>query len=273
MKRQKRRGAHGNGELSDRPETEEERSESAEQTVARRQVGRTLATPAQDDRNLQENLMSRRTGENEDQNQLDRRDFLRDRGTRGRRFRDRRRRHRRKPRPGPSCPNKAGAGVTRTGATGAGAGPRRPASRFNRNFDPVPASEPSMNFAAFTDTHVGQSHRSPNWDYAQHLDKLADDIMERTLPCEFVVHLGTARSSHSVRQRRGTARQSEVQLQEQPQGLPDQSPESAVPLCQRQYRSHGLQPWSGFAWARARSVRVDEDVHQRNRAEHLSRTP
>jgi Calcineurin-like phosphoesterase len=47
-----------------------------------------------------------------------------------------------------------------------------------------------MNFAAFTDTHVGQQYRSPNWDYAQHLDKLADDIMERTLPCEFVVHLG-----------------------------------------------------------------------------------
>ncbi|HEX5070614.1 MAG TPA: metallophosphoesterase [Vicinamibacterales bacterium] len=66
----------------------------------------------------------------------------------------------------------------------------RPPSPFKRNFDPVPASEPSMNFAAFTDTHVGQSYRSPNWDYAQHLDKLADDIMERTLPCDFVVHLG-----------------------------------------------------------------------------------
>ena len=47
-----------------------------------------------------------------------------------------------------------------------------------------------MNFAAFTDTHVGQSYRSPNWDYAQHLDKLAGDIMDRTLPCDFVVHLG-----------------------------------------------------------------------------------
>ncbi len=66
----------------------------------------------------------------------------------------------------------------------------RPASRFQRNLDPVPASEPSLNFAAFTDTHVGQSYRSPNWDYAQHLDKLAGDIMERTLPCDFAVHLG-----------------------------------------------------------------------------------
>lgn len=66
----------------------------------------------------------------------------------------------------------------------------RPASRFRRNFDPVPASEPSMNFAAFTDTHVGQHVRSPNWDYAQHLDRLADDIMDHTLPCEFAVHLG-----------------------------------------------------------------------------------
>ena len=66
----------------------------------------------------------------------------------------------------------------------------RPASRFQRNLDPVPATEPSLNFAAFTDTHVGQSYRSPNWDYAQHLDKLAGDIMERTLPCDFAVHLG-----------------------------------------------------------------------------------
>lgn len=69
------------------------------------------------------------------------------------------------------------------------AAPRR-ASRFKRNFDPVPASEPSMNFAVFTDTHVGQQLRSPDWDYAQHLDRLADDIMDHTLPCEFVVHLG-----------------------------------------------------------------------------------
>jgi hypothetical protein len=27
-------------------------------------------------------------------------------------------------------------------------------------------------------------------DYADHLDHLADDIKENTLPCEFVVHLG-----------------------------------------------------------------------------------
>ena len=63
-------------------------------------------------------------------------------------------------------------------------------SPYKRNFDPVPASEPSMNFAAFTDTHVGQQLRSPNWDYAEHLDLLATDIMDNTLPCEFVVHLG-----------------------------------------------------------------------------------
>ena len=63
-------------------------------------------------------------------------------------------------------------------------------SPYHRNFDPVPASEPSMNFAAFTDTHVGQQLRSPNWDYAEHLDLLANDIMDNTLPCEFVVHLG-----------------------------------------------------------------------------------
>jgi hypothetical protein len=47
-----------------------------------------------------------------------------------------------------------------------------------------------MNFAAFTDTHVGQHVRSPNWDFASYLDLLAKDIMDRALPCEFVVHLG-----------------------------------------------------------------------------------
>ncbi len=47
-----------------------------------------------------------------------------------------------------------------------------------------------MNFAVFTDTHVGQRARSPQWDYADHLDHLADDVMENTLPSEFVVHLG-----------------------------------------------------------------------------------
>ena len=72
---------------------------------------------------------------------------------------------------------------------------RRPGSGFQRNFDPVPASEPSMNFAAFTDTHVGQKTRSPNWDFAEHLDLLADDIMDRTLPCEFASTWGTARST------------------------------------------------------------------------------
>jgi hypothetical protein len=61
---------------------------------------------------------------------------------------------------------------------------------FQRNFDPVPATEPSMNFAAFTDTHVGQKNRSPQWDFAEHLDRLADDIMDNTLPCEFAIHLG-----------------------------------------------------------------------------------
>lgn len=69
-------------------------------------------------------------------------------------------------------------------------GRRGGGNRFHRNFDPVPPGEPSLSFAAFADTHIGQQVRSRGWDYAQNLDKLADDIMERTLPCEFVVHLG-----------------------------------------------------------------------------------
>ncbi len=68
--------------------------------------------------------------------------------------------------------------------------PAQRSSPYHRNFDPVPASEASMNFAAFTDTHVGQKTRSPTWDFAEHLDLLADDVMDNTLPCEFVVHLG-----------------------------------------------------------------------------------
>jgi hypothetical protein len=132
-------------------------------------------------RNLQEDLMSR-SKEEEAQNQLDRRAFLRLGGL--------------------------GAAAIAAGATGQAEvaletqtppAPPQPAqaqpapvrsSPYKRNFDPVPASEPSMNFAAFTDTHVGQQLRSPNWDYAEHLDLLANDIMDNTLPCEFVVHLG-----------------------------------------------------------------------------------
>ena len=52
MKRQERRGADGDGDLSDASWTEEERAESAEQPVAPRQVRRALASPAQDDQLL-----------------------------------------------------------------------------------------------------------------------------------------------------------------------------------------------------------------------------
>ena len=71
-----------------------------------------------------------------------------------------------------------------------GQAPAQRGSQFRRNNDPVPEAAPKMHFAVFTDTHVGQHNRSPQWDFAQHLDKLADDIMDKTLPCEFVVHLG-----------------------------------------------------------------------------------
>ena len=54
MKRQERRGAYGDGDLSDASRTEEERPESAEQPVAQRQVRRPLASTAQDDQLLLE---------------------------------------------------------------------------------------------------------------------------------------------------------------------------------------------------------------------------
>jgi hypothetical protein len=59
MKHQKCRGAYGDRELSDASGTEEERSESAEQPVAWRQVRRPLASPAQDDQLLLEQQILR----------------------------------------------------------------------------------------------------------------------------------------------------------------------------------------------------------------------
>src|SRR5258708_3802630 len=54
MKRQERRGLEDEDSLSNAPWTEEHRPESARQPVARRQVRRTLANPAQDDELLLE---------------------------------------------------------------------------------------------------------------------------------------------------------------------------------------------------------------------------
>jgi len=70
-----------------------------------------------------------------------------------------------------------------------------------------------MNFAAFTDTHVGQKTRSPNWDFAEHLDLLADDIMDMGVCAGLVprqlrrlVHSGLpALTSHEPARGRGDA--------------------------------------------------------------------
>ena len=59
MKRHKCRGAHGDRELSDASGTEEERSESAEQPVAWRQVGRPLATTTKHEQLLLEHEILR----------------------------------------------------------------------------------------------------------------------------------------------------------------------------------------------------------------------
>jgi len=83
-------------------------------------------------------------------------------------------------------------------ATPGQSAPRPAPAQYHRNLDPVPASEPSMNFAAFTDTHVGQRHQRNNWGYADHLDLLADDIMDSALPCEFVVHLGDGANDNTA---------------------------------------------------------------------------
>jgi hypothetical protein len=59
MKRQERRGPEGDGSLSDASWTEEDRPESAQQPVARRQVQCPLASTAQDDQLLLEQQILR----------------------------------------------------------------------------------------------------------------------------------------------------------------------------------------------------------------------
>src|SRR5215831_4164919 len=59
MKRQERRGAESDGELSNSAWIEEERPESAEQPVAQRQIRRPLASTAQDDQLLLEDEILR----------------------------------------------------------------------------------------------------------------------------------------------------------------------------------------------------------------------
>ena len=54
MKGQERRGAEGDGDLSDASRSEEERPESAQETVGGCQVRRALASPAQDNELLLE---------------------------------------------------------------------------------------------------------------------------------------------------------------------------------------------------------------------------
>src|SRR5712691_337851 len=54
MKRQERRGAYADGDLSDSPWSEEERPQCADQPVAQRQTRRPLASTAQDDQLLLE---------------------------------------------------------------------------------------------------------------------------------------------------------------------------------------------------------------------------
>ncbi len=54
MTRQERRGAYADGDLSDSSWTEEERPQSADQPVDRREVRRKLASTAQDDELLLE---------------------------------------------------------------------------------------------------------------------------------------------------------------------------------------------------------------------------
>ena len=50
-------------------------------------------------------------------------------------------------------------------------------------------TEKKISFAAFTDSHIGGNDLY-GWGFADHLDLLAQDIMNNTVPCDFTVHLG-----------------------------------------------------------------------------------
>jgi len=47
-----------------------------------------------------------------------------------------------------------------------------------------------LSFAAFADTHIGARYQYPNYEMADHLDKLGNDLTDATNPLDFVVHLG-----------------------------------------------------------------------------------
>ena len=49
--------------------------------------------------------------------------------------------------------------------------------------------ENKISFAAFADTHIGGLIET-GWGMAEHLDFLAQDVMDATVPCDFTVHLG-----------------------------------------------------------------------------------
>ena len=66
------------------------------------------------------------------------------------------------------------------------------ALNFQRlNVDIVNASEEGLSFAAFADTHIGARVEYSGWQMADHLDDLAQDIMNNISPTiDFAVHLG-----------------------------------------------------------------------------------
>jgi hypothetical protein len=54
----------------------------------------------------------------------------------------------------------------------------------------VMTQKTQLSFAAFADTHVGCGYQNPLYRMSDHLDFLADDLVNTTSPLDFVVHLG-----------------------------------------------------------------------------------
>lgn len=52
------------------------------------------------------------------------------------------------------------------------------------------AEKTQLSFAAFTDTHIGARYQYPFYGMTNHLDKLAEDLVEATNTLDFAIHLG-----------------------------------------------------------------------------------
>jgi hypothetical protein len=64
-----------------------------------------------------------------------------------------------------------------------------PLNKFDRN-DNILSQKSQLSFAAFTDTHIGAKYQYPNYEIADYLDGLGEDLVDSTNLLDFAIHLG-----------------------------------------------------------------------------------